>query len=146
MGFNVYLKPFSWPFILIPNLPLDLINMLDSPVPYLIGVICDKNNLEEYNFNYYKSNKVLYFDDKLEFIKQTKDSFKIENLTEMPFFINLEITLNDIINSSKYYFETNQLDKYEFSSKKFYKSLYEYINSKLANKIEQTYIDFLKVK
>jgi hypothetical protein len=44
LGVSYLIKPFKWPFIIIPNLPLDLINVLESPVPYLLGVLGDENS------------------------------------------------------------------------------------------------------
>ena len=40
-----------WPFILIPNLPLELLNILDSPVPFLIGILGNDNFEKEYDIN-----------------------------------------------------------------------------------------------
>ena len=47
LGFSYLIAPFKWPFILIPNLPLDLINMIESPVPFLIGILGDEKSYEE---------------------------------------------------------------------------------------------------
>ena len=47
LGFSYLIAPFKWPFILIPNLPLDLIKMIESPVPFLIGILGDEKSYEE---------------------------------------------------------------------------------------------------
>lgn len=39
LGFSYLIQPFKWPFIIIPNLPIDMMNMIESPVPYLIGIL-----------------------------------------------------------------------------------------------------------
>lgn len=44
--FYYLIQPFSWPFTIIPNLPLNLIEIIESPVPYLIGVLGDKKTAE----------------------------------------------------------------------------------------------------
>ena len=32
------LQPFKWNYSLIPNLPLDMIEALESPQPFLVGI------------------------------------------------------------------------------------------------------------
>ena len=72
------INPLIWPFTIIPNLPQNLLEVIDSPIPLLIGMIGDKtlaekvdkirggnNNiiiLENGKFTYYKDEK-LSFDD-----------------------------------------------------------------------------------
>ena len=72
------INPLIWPFTIIPNLPQNLIEVIDSPLPLLIGMIGDKalagkvdkirggnNNIiivENGNLTYYKDEK-LSFDD-----------------------------------------------------------------------------------
>lgn len=51
LGFSYLIKPFKWPFIFIPNLPVDLMNMMESPVPYLIGVLGNDNLKNELQRN-----------------------------------------------------------------------------------------------
>ena len=48
LGFANLLTPFTWPFILIPNLPTDMITIFDSPVPYLIGTLGGDNIKNDY--------------------------------------------------------------------------------------------------
>jgi hypothetical protein len=38
LGFNSLLFPFKWCLALVPILPHSLIDMLDAPVPLLIGI------------------------------------------------------------------------------------------------------------
>lgn len=53
LGFSYLIQPFKWPFIIIPNLPIELKGMIESPVPYLIGILGDselkKNLLKKEN-------------------------------------------------------------------------------------------------
>ena len=41
------INPLSWPFTIIPNLPPNLLEVIDSPIPLLIGVLGNKNNAKE---------------------------------------------------------------------------------------------------
>ena len=72
------ISPLIWPFTIIPNLPQNLIEVIDSPIPLLIGMLGDEilaqkidkirggnNNIfiiENGNLTYYKDEK-LSFDD-----------------------------------------------------------------------------------
>ena len=42
------IQPFKWPFIIIPNLPLDLIEVIDSPVPFLIGLLFEPKKISTF--------------------------------------------------------------------------------------------------
>ena len=41
------INPLSWPFTIIPNLPSNLFEIIDSPIPLLIGVLGNKESAEE---------------------------------------------------------------------------------------------------
>ena len=43
------INPLSWPFTVIPNLPPNLFEVIDSPIPLLIGVLGNKDSAEEIN-------------------------------------------------------------------------------------------------
>ena len=45
--FSNIIKPFIWKFPLIPNLPLDQMIMLSSPIPYIAGILADEKDLIE---------------------------------------------------------------------------------------------------
>ncbi len=71
LGFSYLIRPFTWPFIIIPNLPIDLMNMIDSPVPYLIGILGDKNLKKEMIKKWGRDRHfdILYIgENKIEFI------------------------------------------------------------------------------
>ena len=38
------INPLTWPFTVIPNLPQNLIEVIDSPIPLLIGLLGNKKN------------------------------------------------------------------------------------------------------
>ncbi len=67
LGFSYMIQPFKWPYILVPNLPIDLLNMIESPVPYLIGILGDnylKNRLVDMNS---LQTNIVYITNKIEF-------------------------------------------------------------------------------
>ena len=41
------INPLIWPFTIIPNLPQDLVEVIDSPIPLLIGMLGDEQLAEE---------------------------------------------------------------------------------------------------
>ena len=41
------INPLIWPFTIIPNLPQNLLEVIDSPIPLLIGMIGDKTLAEK---------------------------------------------------------------------------------------------------
>ena len=41
------INPLTWPFTVIPNLPQNLIEVIDSPIPLLIGLLGNKKLAEE---------------------------------------------------------------------------------------------------
>lgn len=46
MSYYFLLKPFNWPYIIIPYLPNDLIDVIESPVPFIIGILNDNPNID----------------------------------------------------------------------------------------------------
>ena len=70
------INPLIWPFTIIPNLPENLIEVIDSPIPLLIGMIGDKTLAEKVNKIRGGNNNILiienenlkyYIDEKLSF-------------------------------------------------------------------------------
>ena len=60
------IAPFEWVFSIIPNLPLNNLNFLSSPLPFIIGLICNRNDITESLINknqcnliYLEKNKIL---------------------------------------------------------------------------------------
>jgi hypothetical protein len=67
LGFSYLILPFKWPFIIVPNLPIDLMSMIDSPVPFLIGMLGDTNLLKKLlSMKTLCSNIVYIHEDKFE--------------------------------------------------------------------------------
>lgn len=92
------LQPFKWPFIIIPNLPIDLINMVESPVPFLIGILGERNpKLELVNSLNTNTNILIYQNNKLELILKESKAF------EEPYLRNLKNIVKDNLNMAKYY-------------------------------------------
>jgi DENN (AEX-3) domain len=38
LGFQGLIRPYSWPHLLIPIIPLSLLDLLDAPIPLLVGI------------------------------------------------------------------------------------------------------------
>ena len=67
LGFKALIKPFSWCHTLIPVIPGNLIEMLDSPFPLLVGVTTEsyQQMLEDYDLDSeYRESKTWVFLDK----------------------------------------------------------------------------------
>ena len=63
------INPLIWPFTIIPNLPQNLLEVIDSPIPLLIGMIGDKTLLsfdDNPLFNLLHSLKKNYSELKME--------------------------------------------------------------------------------
>ena len=56
LGFIYLIQPFKWPYILIPNLPRELLEILDSPVPFVIGLLGTKEDYIEYLNGAFENN------------------------------------------------------------------------------------------
>lgn len=109
------LEPFKWPFILIPNLPLDLINVLDSPIPFLIGVLGDNNT----RFDNIQTNAVYYIDNKFQFISHDYNLNKIEatkSAGARPHLGSLQEKIETSLSMAKYYIQTKEDDKIDGKS------------------------------
>ena len=63
------INPFIWPFTVIPNLPQNLIEVIDSPLPLLIGMLGNKELAQKIdkirggndNIFLIENNKLNYF-------------------------------------------------------------------------------------
>lgn len=71
MGFARIIQPLTWPFILIPNLPLDLINMTESPVPFLIGIHGNIDTYNKINHSNHITSNIVHIDSDLKHNKMT---------------------------------------------------------------------------
>ena len=126
------INPLSWPFTIIPNLPPNLLEVIDSPIPLLIGVLGNKNNAKEidelrngdYNIIINKNNKLNYY-------KEEKINFGKESFNNL-YFSLLKNYSELKINSNKNVEEENL----EFIYEKIYKNIYGNIKNVLVSKID----------
>ena len=139
------INPLSWPFTIIPNLPPNLLEVIDSPIPLLIGVLGNKNNAKEidelrngdYNIIINKNNKLNYY--KEEKINFGKESFNNLYFSLLKNYSELKINSNKNV-------EEENLD---FIYEKIYKNIYGNIKNVLVSKIEnaiQKYKNSIKRK
>jgi len=54
------IQPYKWNFILIPNLPHELLNIVESPVPYLTGVLGGDVLKRQFLFNREVKSNILH--------------------------------------------------------------------------------------
>ena len=126
------INPLSWPFTIIPNLPPNLLEVIDSPIPLLIGVLGNKNNAKEidelrngdYNIIINKNNKLNYY--KEEKINFGKESFNNLYFSLLKNYSELKINSNKNV-------EEENLD---FIYEKIYKNIYGNIKNVLVSKID----------
>ena len=126
------INPLSWPFTIIPNLPPNLLEVIDSPIPLLIGVLGNKNNAKEidelrngdYNIIINKNNKLNYY--KEENINFGKESFNNLYFSLLKNYSELKINSNKNV-------EEENLD---FIYEKIYKNIYGNIKNVLVSKID----------
>lgn len=135
------IQPFKWPFIIIPNLPLDLLNMIESPVPFLIGILSNSNNNMFNNkktlFNNYQSvaNVVIY--------NHTTNSLDLiirESITcEEPELNNLKGIIKDNIKMAKYYLTSKNIESYDNYCKRTYNNIFEHLKREIGDYIENSF-------
>ena len=139
------INPLSWPFTIIPNLPPNLLEVIDSPIPLLIGVLGNRNNAKEidklrngdYNIIINKNNKLNYY-------KEEKINFGKESFNNL-YFSLLKNYSELKINSNK----KAEEEHLEFIYEKIYKNIYGNIKNILVSKIEnaiQKYKNSIKRK
>ena len=139
------INPLSWPFTIIPNLPPNLLEVIDSPIPLLIGVLGNKNNAKEIdelrNGDY---NIIIIENNKLDYYKEEKINFGKESFNNL-YFSLLKNYSELKINSNKNLEEENL----DFIYEKIYKNIYGNIKNVLVSKIEnaiQKYKNSIKRK
>lgn len=66
LGFSFLILPFKWPFILIPNLPFEMMEILESPVPNIIGIIGGDETLAYVKSNTGIYSNIIHIKDKVE--------------------------------------------------------------------------------
>ena len=139
------INPLSWPFTIIPTLPSNLLEVIDSPIPLLIGVLGNRNNAKEIdklrNGDY---NIIIIENNKLDYYKEEKINFGKESFNNL-YFSLLKNYSELKINSNK----KAEEEHLEFIYEKIYKNIYGNIKNVLVSKIEnaiQKYKNSIKRK
>ena len=126
------INPLIWPFTIIPNLPENLIEVIDSPIPLLIGMIGDKALAEKVNKIRGGNNNIIIIENEnLTYYKDEKLSFD-----DNPLF--------DLLHSLKKNFDELKLEKskkrknenYYLIIEKIYKNIYGCIQHDICQKID----------
>ena len=126
------INPLIWPFTIIPNLPQNLLEVIDSPIPLLIGMIGDKTLAEKVDIIRGGNNNIIILENgKFTYYKDEKLSFD-----DNPLF-NLLHSLKK--NYSELKMEKNQKIKNEnycHIIEKIYKNIYGSIKKDICQKID----------
>ena len=126
------INPLIWPFTIIPNLPQNLLEVIDSPIPLLIGMIGDKTLAEKVDKIRGGNNNIIILENgKFTYYKNEKLSFD-----DNPLF-NLLHSLKK--NYSELKMEKNQKIKNEnycHIIEKIYKNIYGSIKKDICQKID----------
>ena len=126
------INPLIWPFTIIPNLPENLIEVIDSPIPLLIGMIGDKALAEKVNKIRGGNNNIIIIENEnLTYYKDEKRSFD-----DNPLF--------DLLHSLKKNFDELKLEKskkrknenYYLIIEKKYKNIYGCIKNDICQKVD----------
>ena len=132
LGMYYLINPLIWPFTIIPNLPENLIEVIDSPIPLLIGMIGDKTLAEKVNKIRGGNNNILIIENEnLKYYIDEKLSFD-----DNPLF--------DLLHSLKKNFAELKLEKnkkrknenYYLIIEKIYKNIYGCIQHDICQKID----------
>ena len=127
------INPFTWPFTIIPNLPPNLFEVIDSPIPLLIGILGNIYTAEEINeIRNGNCNIIIINKKEIKYFQEEKINFSKEPFSNL-FFSLLknysELNLN--INEKK------PEENLQFIYEKIYKNIYGYINNVLTKKIDK---------
>jgi hypothetical protein len=128
LGFNYMMLPFKWPFIIIPNLPIDMMGMIESPVPFLIGILGGEELKKKLLLTHSPHFDIIYLNSSTN---KVETNFLQKLHFQEPYLKNLKSILETL-------FGELSLDP-SFSDKvceKIYKKVFETLRSELACKIE----------
>ena len=126
------INPLIWPFTIIPNLPQDLIEVIDSPIPLLIGMLGKKDLAEEIDkIRNGNDNIIVLKGKKFKYYKEEKICFSKAPLNDLYFSIQknyseLNINLNNTKNNGSY----------KLTCEKIYKNIYGSIQNIILKKID----------
>lgn len=135
------ISPLTWPFTIIPNLPQNLIEVIDSPIPLLAGMLGNRQLAEKiYKMRGGKDNIIIIENGKFNYYKEEKLKFDLKPFDKLYKSIR------------KNYVELNfdscriNLEQYRLVCQKIYKNLYGSIQSELCSKIEAIADKYIKIK
>lgn len=130
------INPLVWPFTIIPNLPIDLIEIIDSPLPLLIGMLGNTDLAEEIDYIRNGSDNIIIIEEnKFRYYKETKILFNKEPLDNL--FFSLKKNYSEMfidINKDK---NVKNNEDYGFTCEKIYKNIYGSIQNDILKKINE---------
>ena len=137
------INPLIWPFTVIPNLPQNLIEVIDSPIPLLIGMLGNKKLAKEIDYIRNGSDNIILIENnKFKYYKEVKILFSKEPLNNL--YISLKKNYSEIlINLNK----DKKNEDYKLTCEKIYKNIYGSIHNDILKKIDcisEKYINILK--
>ena len=137
------INPLSWPFTIIPNLPPNLFEVIDSPIPLLIGILGNKDTAIEINeIRNGNCNIIIINSSGLQYYKEEKINFSKEPMNNL-YFSLLKNYSELKMNLTKKKDDENL----QFIYEKIYKNIYGSIQNLLIKKIKKViekYKNFLK--
>ena len=127
------INPLIWPFTIIPNLPQDLIEVIDSPIPLLIGMLGNEQLAEEIdNIRNGSDNIIIVEQNKFRYYKEESIYFD-----KKP-FNNLLYSLQKNYSELKINFNnTKNNGSYKFTCEKIYKNIYGSMQNVILKKINE---------
>ena len=127
------INPLSWPFTVIPNLPPNLFEVIDSPIPLLIGVLGNKDSAEEINkIRNGNCNIIIINNNEMTYYIEEKIYFSKEPLKNLYFSLlknYSELNFNIDNKSPK--------ENLQLTCEKIYKNIYGGIQNILLKKIDK---------
>ena len=127
------INPLSWPFTIIPNLPPNLFEVIDSPIPLLIGILGNKDSAEEINeIRNGNCNIIIINNNEISYYKEEKIYFSKEPLKNLYFSL--------LKNYSELNFNLNEKspeENLQLIYEKIYKNIYGGIQNILLKKIDK---------
>ena len=126
------INPLVWPFTIIPNLPQNLIEVIDSPIPLLIGMIGDKTLAEKVdNIRGGNNNIIIIENNNLTYYKDEKLSFDDNPLFNMLHSLKKNFSELKLVENKKI-----KNENYCLIVEKIYKNIYGSIKNDICQKID----------
>lgn len=122
----------TWPFTVIPNLPQNLIEVIDSPLPLLIGMLGNEKLAKEIEkIRGGNDNIIIVEDEKFKYFKEEKINFSKEPL------FNLNRSLQQNYLEFKIVKKKNvKNSNFRLINEKIYKNIYGSIKKEFCQKID----------